>query len=71
MKKELPSYPVSIKFDGKAYETTYTYSARSDVILVSSFFGSASTRARGSGGLIIARLMLREILERAKAGGLL
>jgi hypothetical protein len=57
-------YPISIEFEGKTYSATYTL--ESDVVTVSSLYGSASTLQGGSGALTIARILLYEILSGAK-----
>ena len=58
---------MSLDFEGKTYEATY--SVTSGVVTVQSVHGSSSTQIGGSRAEIVARQLLREILEGAKSRG--
>ncbi len=64
--KQPHMYSFSVQFEGKKYEASY--SIQSGVVTVTSDYGSQSTHAGGKADLT-ARMLLREILEGAKARG--
>jgi hypothetical protein len=68
MKKQPVHYQFSIEFDGKEYGATWSF--HSGFITVDSSHGSASAQTI-SDGPNTARILLREILEKAKEHGLL
>jgi hypothetical protein len=68
MKKQPPiSHSLSVEIDGKTYPGDYSVS--SGVVTVQSMYGCGSTQIGGSTASSIARVLLREIVEGAKARG--
>ena len=64
MQKQPQRSKVSIDFEGKTYSANYT--VRSGAVTVESDYGSRSTHVGGK-AVHTARMLLREILQEAKA----
>ena len=61
-------FDVSVEFEGKTYSANYT--VRSKVVtLVHPMYGGGATQIGGSTEQSIARILLREALQGAKARG--
>ncbi|WP_133303089.1 hypothetical protein [Cupriavidus lacunae] len=67
MKRQPVAEAVSVEVDGKVIDGTYT--VHSKVVTVDSSSGSGSTQLGGSPAPVVARILLREIADGAKARG--
>ena len=66
MKRQPRHYPVSVGFEGKIYKATWF--SQSGFITVQSSYGTTKAQHLSSGPKA-AQILLREILEKAKAQG--
>lgn len=63
-----PTYiPISIEYDGTQRRGSYYVEKK--VVTVSAEWGTVSTQVGGSPAELLAKIMLREILDGAKARG--
>ncbi len=62
-------YEVSVEVDGKAY--TGSYYVESKMVTLECLYGTTSTQIGDSGAELVARMLLREFLDGAKARGVL
>jgi hypothetical protein len=67
MPKQPPTGSVTVEFEGKKY--TGSYHVASKVVTVRYLHHLLSTQLGGMTGEQIAKILLREIVENAKAGG--
>ena len=67
MPKQPPTGSVTVEFEGKKY--TGSYHVASKVVTVRYLHHLLSTQLGDMAGEQIAKILLREILENAKAGG--
>lgn len=67
MKVQQPSFEINVEFEGEQYWGTYSVS--SGRVNVQSHYGSKSTQVGNSDAKTIAKMLLREILQEAKANG--
>lgn len=61
------TFECTMEFDGKKH--TASYSVKSGVVTVESALGRRSTQVGGSTAQMVARMLLREILQGAKERG--
>jgi hypothetical protein len=67
MKRHPVANSVSVEVDGSVFDGMYT--VQSKVVTVDSSYGSGSTQLGGSPEHVVARILLREIVDGEKARG--
>jgi hypothetical protein len=68
-KKIVPRVKIDVEFEGKKHSAVYTID--SDIVTITSGYGSKSTQSGGSPVEIIARMLFIEILVEARSRGYL